>query len=105
MTKALVLGDFGSAIFPYLFAEQYLNTILFAMKRGPELLNNTQRAYFEKCMVNPPECHLQWRAAHQRFLEMTLATFLCFRCLFKAGKASRGEKEGACLIWKEGTGK
>ena len=43
--------------------------------------------------------------AHQRFLEMTFATFPRYRCLFKAGKADRGKKEGACLIWKKDAGK
>ena len=42
---------------------------------------------------------------HQRFLEMTFATFPRYRCLFKAGKADRGKKEGACLIWKKDAGK
>ena len=46
-----------------------------------------------------------YNTLHQRFLEMTFATFPRYRCLFKAGKADRGKKEGACLIWKKDAGK
>ena len=46
VTKALVLGDFGSAVFLCLSAERYADAILLAGKGGPELLNNTQKAYF-----------------------------------------------------------
>ena len=48
--------------------------------------------------------HNMWRGwLHQRFLEMTFATFPRYRCLFNARKAGRGEK-GPCLIWKVDAG-
>ena len=46
VTKALVLGDFGSAVSLCLSAERYADAVLLAVKGGPELLNNTQKAYF-----------------------------------------------------------
>ena len=46
VTKALVLGDFGSVVSLCLSVEQYADAILLAGKGGPELLNNTQKAYF-----------------------------------------------------------
>ena len=52
VTKALVLGDFGSAVSLCLSAEQYADAVLLAVKGGPELLNNTQKAYFEKRTMN-----------------------------------------------------
>ena len=58
VTKALVLGDFGSVVPLCLFAEQYVDAILLAVKGGPELLNNTQNAYFEKGTANLPYLQL-----------------------------------------------
>ena len=46
VTKALVLGDFGSAVSLCLSAERYADAVLLVVKGGPELLNNTQKAYF-----------------------------------------------------------
>ena len=46
VTKALVLGDFSSAVSLCLSAEQYADAILLAVEGGTELLNNTQKAYF-----------------------------------------------------------
>ena len=58
VTKALVLGDFSSAVSLCLPAERYASAILLAVKGGPELLNNTQKAYFEKCTANLPYLRL-----------------------------------------------
>ena len=58
VTKALVLGDFGFAVTLCLSAERYADAILLAVKGGPELLNNTQKAYFEKRTVNLPYLRL-----------------------------------------------
>ena len=56
--KALVLGEFGSTVSFCLCAEQYVDAILLAVKGGPELFNNTQKAYFEKGTVNLPYLRL-----------------------------------------------
>jgi len=47
VTKALVLGDFESAVSLCLSTERYADAILLAVKGGPELLQKTQKAYFE----------------------------------------------------------
>ena len=47
VTKALVLGDFDSAVSLCLSTERYADAILLAVKGGPELLQKTQKAYFE----------------------------------------------------------
>ena len=60
VTKALVLGDFSSAVSLCLSAAWYVDAILLAVKRGPELLNNTQKAYFEKHTANLPYLRLFW---------------------------------------------
>ena len=41
-----------SAAFLCLCAQRYADAILLTVKGSPELLNNTQKAYFEKGMVN-----------------------------------------------------
>ncbi|TDL22025.1 hypothetical protein BD410DRAFT_276586 [Rickenella mellea] len=48
VTRALVLGDFESAVTLCLSAERYADAILLSVKGGPELLARTQKAYFEK---------------------------------------------------------
>ena len=48
VTKALVLGDFESAVSLCLSTERYADAILLAVKGGPELLRKTQKAYFER---------------------------------------------------------
>ena len=58
VTKALVLGDFGSVVSLCLSAEWYAGAILPAVKGGPELLNNTQKTYFEKSTANLPYLQL-----------------------------------------------
>ena len=48
VTKALVLGDFESAVSLCLSTERYADAVLLAVKGGPELLQKTQKAYFER---------------------------------------------------------
>lgn len=48
VTKALVLGDFDSAVSLCLSADRFADAILLAVKGGPELLARTQKAYFER---------------------------------------------------------
>ncbi|KAF5344633.1 hypothetical protein D9756_011231 [Leucocoprinus leucothites] len=48
VTKALVLGDFDSAVSLCLSSERYADAILLAVRGGPELLQRTQKAYFER---------------------------------------------------------
>lgn len=48
VTKALVLGDFESAVSLCLSSERYADAILLAVRGGPELLKRTQKAYFER---------------------------------------------------------
>ena len=58
VTAAAVLGDFGSAVSLCLSAERYADAVLLAGKGGLELLNNTQKAYFEEHMANLPYLRL-----------------------------------------------
>ncbi|KAL1741502.1 hypothetical protein HDZ31DRAFT_66861 [Schizophyllum fasciatum] len=48
ITKALVLGDFDSAVSLCLSCDRFADAILLAVRGGPELLHKTQKAYFEK---------------------------------------------------------
>lgn len=48
ITKALVLGDFKSAVELSLSAERYADAILLAVRGGADLLARTQKAYFER---------------------------------------------------------
>ncbi|KAL1685967.1 hypothetical protein GGG16DRAFT_65216 [Schizophyllum commune] len=48
ITKALVLGDFESAVSLCLSCDRFADAILLAVRGGPELLQRTQKAYFEK---------------------------------------------------------
>ena len=48
VTKALVLGDFESAVSLCLSSDRFADAILLAVKGGPELLARTQKAYFER---------------------------------------------------------
>ncbi|KAF9443094.1 hypothetical protein P691DRAFT_809519 [Macrolepiota fuliginosa MF-IS2] len=48
VTKALVLGDFESAVSLCLSSERYTDAILLAARGGPDLLQRTQKAYFER---------------------------------------------------------
>ncbi|KAF8224277.1 hypothetical protein L208DRAFT_1312374 [Tricholoma matsutake] len=48
VTKALVLGDFESAVSLCLSSDRFADAILLAVRGGPELLQRTQAAYFER---------------------------------------------------------
>lgn len=48
ITQALILGDFESAVELSLSVERYADAILLALRGGPELLEKTQKAYFER---------------------------------------------------------
>ncbi|TFK96771.1 hypothetical protein BDV98DRAFT_608060 [Pterulicium gracile] len=48
LTQALVLGDFESAVSLCLATERFADAILLAVKGGKELLEKTQKAYFER---------------------------------------------------------
>ncbi|EIN09101.1 WD40 repeat-like protein [Punctularia strigosozonata HHB-11173 SS5] len=58
VTKALVLGDFESAVTLCLSVERFADAILLAVKGGPELLAKTQKAYFEKRTTQLPYLRL-----------------------------------------------
>jgi len=58
VTKALVLGDFDSAVTLCLSAERFTDAILIATKGGPELLKKTQAAYFERRTISLPYLRL-----------------------------------------------
>ena len=58
VTKALVLGDFESAVSLCLSVERFADAILLAVKGGPELLARAQKAYFEKRTVALPYLRL-----------------------------------------------
>src|SRR5258708_5494006 len=48
ITKSLVLGDFESAVTLCLSAHRFADAILLAARGGPDLLQKTQTAYFER---------------------------------------------------------
>lgn len=48
LTRALVLGDFESAVSLCLSADRFADALLLAFRGGPELLAKTQKAYFER---------------------------------------------------------
>ena len=58
VTKALVVGDFDSAVSLCLSVERFADAILLAVKGGPELLARTQKTYFEKRTVALPYLRL-----------------------------------------------
>ena len=58
VTKAVVLGDFESAVSLCLSTERYADAILLAVKGGPELLQKTQKAYFERRTTTLPYLRL-----------------------------------------------
>ncbi|KAI0674665.1 hypothetical protein C8Q78DRAFT_989533 [Trametes maxima] len=58
VTKALVLGDFDSAVSLCLSSERFADAILLAVKGGPELLARTQKAYFERRTTQLPYLRL-----------------------------------------------
>ncbi|KAI0360315.1 WD40 repeat-like protein [Trametes cingulata] len=58
VTKALVLGDFESAVSLCLSCDRFADAILLAVKGGPELLARTQKAYFERRTTQLPYLRL-----------------------------------------------
>ncbi|TFK49239.1 hypothetical protein OE88DRAFT_1662672 [Heliocybe sulcata] len=58
ITKALVLGDFDSAVSLCLSSDRFADAILLAVKGGPELLQRTQKVYFERCTASSPYLRL-----------------------------------------------
>lgn len=48
ITKAILLGDFRSAVSLCLSSDRYADAILFAVRGGPELFQLVQKAYFER---------------------------------------------------------
>jgi protein transport protein SEC31 len=48
ITRALVLGDFESAVTLSLSVDRFADALVLAVKGGPELLTKTQKAYFER---------------------------------------------------------
>lgn len=48
ITKALVVGDFESAVSLCLSTDRFADAILLAARGGPQLLAHTQKAYFER---------------------------------------------------------
>ncbi|KAF9460284.1 hypothetical protein BDZ94DRAFT_1223438 [Collybia nuda] len=58
VTKALVLGDFESAVTLCLSSERYADAILLAVRGGSDLLQRTQKAYFERRTTELPYLRL-----------------------------------------------
>ncbi|EEB93071.1 hypothetical protein MPER_08324, partial [Moniliophthora perniciosa FA553] len=58
VTKALVLGDFSSAVDLCLSSDRFADALLLAVRGGPELLQKTQKAYFERQTISSPYLRL-----------------------------------------------
>ncbi|KAG6820187.1 hypothetical protein H0H93_004180 [Arthromyces matolae] len=58
VTKALVLGDFESAVSLCLSSDRFADALLLAVRGGPELLQRTQKAYFERRTTSLPYLRL-----------------------------------------------
>ncbi|KZV82092.1 WD40 repeat-like protein [Exidia glandulosa HHB12029] len=58
LTKSLVLGDFESAVALCLAVDRYADAILLAAKGGPDLLQRTQKTYFERRTTTLPYLRL-----------------------------------------------
>ncbi|ESK89135.1 structural molecule [Moniliophthora roreri MCA 2997] len=58
VTKALVLGDFSSAVDLCLSSDRFADALLLAVRGGPELLQKTQKAYFERQTMTSPYLRL-----------------------------------------------
>ncbi|KAI0062781.1 hypothetical protein BV25DRAFT_1991321 [Artomyces pyxidatus] len=58
VTKAVVVGDFESAVSLCLSSDRFADAILLAVKGGPELLARTQKAYFERRTISLPYLRL-----------------------------------------------
>lgn len=58
ITKALVLGDFESAVSLCISTERFADAILLAVRGGTQLLQRAQKAYLDKQTVNLPYLRL-----------------------------------------------
>ncbi|KAJ3981184.1 hypothetical protein F5890DRAFT_1618907 [Lentinula detonsa] len=58
VTKALVLGDFASAVELCLSTNRFADALLLAVRGGPELLQKTQKVYFERQTTSAPYLRL-----------------------------------------------
>ncbi|KAG7098021.1 hypothetical protein E1B28_005326 [Marasmius oreades] len=58
VTKALVLGDITSAVELCLSSDRFADALLLAVRGGPELLQKTQQAYFERQTIFSPYLRL-----------------------------------------------
>lgn len=58
ITRALVLGDFDSAVSLCLSTDRFADALLLAVRGGPELLHKTQKAYFERQTASLPYLRL-----------------------------------------------
>ncbi|KAF8828347.1 hypothetical protein HHX47_DHR4000810 [Lentinula edodes] len=58
VTKALVLGDFTSAVELCLSTNRFADALLLAVRGGPELLQKTQKIYFERQTTVAPYLRL-----------------------------------------------
>ncbi|MBW0503140.1 hypothetical protein O181_042855 [Austropuccinia psidii MF-1] len=58
ITRALVLGDFESAVSLCISTERFADAILLGVKGGPQLLQKAQKAYFENQTINLPYLRL-----------------------------------------------
>jgi len=58
VTKAILLGDFRSAVSLCLSSDRYADAILFAVRGGPELFQLVQKAYFERRTTTLPYLRL-----------------------------------------------
>ncbi|KAJ4467081.1 hypothetical protein J3R30DRAFT_3718374 [Lentinula aciculospora] len=58
VTKALVLGDFASAVELCLSSNRFADALLLAVRGGPELLQKTQKVYFERQTTSAPYLRL-----------------------------------------------
>jgi len=54
ITRALVLGDFASAVNLCLASERFADALILAVRGGPELLQSTQTAYFARRTTSLP---------------------------------------------------
>jgi protein transport protein SEC31 len=58
LTRALVLGDFESAVSLCLSADRFADALLLAVRGGSDLLAKTQKAYFERRTTSLPYLRL-----------------------------------------------
>ncbi|PLW33232.1 hypothetical protein PCASD_09524 [Puccinia coronata f. sp. avenae] len=54
ITRALVVGDFESAVALCISSERWADPLLLGVRGGPELLQKAQKAYFGKQTINHP---------------------------------------------------